>query len=163
MMDNKQFLEGGRIINTHGIKGEVKIIPWADSAEFLCDLDTLYIDGKPMAVRNARPHKGNAIVLLEGVDDMNAAMLLKNKVVCLHRDDVELDEDAFFLADIIGLDVIDENGVKLGVLDDILSPSLQDVYVVKGEREIMSPVVPEFILETNVEEGYIKVRLIEGM
>ena len=56
-----------------------------------------------------------------------------------------------------------ENGVKLGVLDDILSPSLQDVYVVKGEREIMIPVVPEFILETNVEEGYIKVHLIEGM
>ena len=158
-----ELLECGKIVNTHGIKGEVKIIPWADSAEFLCDLDTLYIDGKPMAVRNARPHKGNAIVLLEGVDDMNAAMLLKNKVVCLHRDDVELDEDAFFLADIIGLDVIDENGVKLGVLDDILSPSLQDVYVVKGEREIMIPVVPEFILETNVEEGYIKVRLIEGM
>ena len=94
---------------------------------------------------------------------MNTAMLLKNKVVYLHRDDVELDEDAFFLADVIGLDVVDENGVKLGVLDDILSPSLQDVYVVKGEREIMIPVVPEFILETNVEEGYIKVRLIEGM
>jgi len=158
-----ELLECGKIVNTHGIKGEVKIIPWADSAEFLCELDTLYIDGKPMAVRNARPHKGNAIVLLEGVDDMNTAMLLKNKVVYLHRDDVELEEGAFFQADLIGLDVVDENGVKLGVLDDILSPSLQDVYVVKGEREIMIPVVPEFILETNLEEGYIKVRLIEGM
>lgn len=158
-----ELLECGKIVNTHGIRGEVKIIPWADDAEFLCDLPTLYIDGKPVAVRNARVHKGNAIVLLEGVDDMNTAMLLKNKVVYLHRDDVELEEDAFFLADVIGLDVVDENGVKLGVLDDILSPSLQDVYVVKGEREIMIPVVPEFILETNVDEGYIKVRLIEGM
>ena len=158
-----ELLECGKIVNTHGIRGEVKIIPWADDAEFICDLPTLYIDGKPFTVRNARPHKGNAIVLLEGIDDMNTAMLLKNKVVYLHRDDVELDEDAFFLADVIGLDVVDENGVKLGVLDDILSPSLQDVYVVKGEREIMIPVVPEFILETNVEEGYIKVRLIEGM
>ena len=158
-----ELLECGKIANTHGIRGEVKIIPWADDAEFICELPTLYIDGKPVAVRNARVHKGNAIVLLEGVDDMNTAMLLKNKVVYLHRDDVDLDEDAFFLADVIGLDVIDENGVKLGVLDDILSPSLQDVYVVKGEREIMIPVVPEFILETNVDEGYIKVRLIEGM
>lgn len=158
-----ELLECGKIVNTHGIRGEVKIIPWADDAEFICELPTLYIDGKPVAVRNARVHKGNAIVLLEGVDDMNTAMLLKNKVVCLHRDDVELEEDAFFLADVIGLDVIDENGVKLGVLQDILSPSLQDVYVVKGDREIMIPVVPEFILETNVEEGYIKVHLIEGM
>ena len=158
-----ELLECGKIVNTHGIRGEVKIIPWADDAEFICDLPTLYIDGKPFAVRNARPHKGNAIVLLEGIDDMNTAMLLKNKVVYLHRDDVDLDEDAFFLVDVIGLDVVDENGVKLGVLDDILSPSLQDVYVVKGEREIMIPVVPEFILETNVEEGYIKVHLIEGM
>lgn len=158
-----ELLECGKIVNTHGIRGEVKIIPWADDAEFICELPTLYIDGKPVAVRNARVHKGNAIVLLEGVDDMNTAMLLKNKVVYLHRDDVELEEDAFFLADVIGLDVIDENGVKLGVLQDILSPSLQDVYVVKGEREIMIPVVPEFILETNVEEGYIKVHLIEGM
>ena len=158
-----ELLECGKIVNTHGIRGEVKIIPWADDAEFICDLPTLYIDCKPFTVRNARPHKGNAIVLLEGIDDMNTAMLLKNKVVYLHRDDVELDEDAFFLADVIGLDVVDENGVKLGVLDDILSPSLQDVYVVKGEREIMIPVVPEFILETNVEDGYIKVRLIEGM
>jgi len=158
-----ELLECGKIVNTHGIRGEVKIVPWADSAEFLCDLPTLYIDGKPVAVRSARPHKGNALVLLEGIDDVNTAMLLKNKVVYLHRDDVELDEDAFFLADVIGLDVVDENGVKLGVLDDILSPSLQDVYVVKGEREIMIPVVPEFILETNTEEGYIKVRLIEGM
>lgn len=158
-----ELLECGKIVNTHGIRGEVKIIPWADDAEFICDLSTLYIDGKPFAVRNARPHKGNAIVLLEGIDDMNTAMLLKNKVVYLHRDDVELDEDAFFLADVIGLDVVDENGVKLGVLDEILSPSLQDVYVVKGDREIMIPAVPEFILETNVDEGYIKVRLIEGM
>ena len=158
-----QLLECGKIVNTHGIRGEVKIVPWADSAEFLCGLSTLYVDGKPIAVRSARVHKGNAIVLLEGINDVNEAMLLKNKVVCLHRDDVELDEDAFFLADIIGLDVVDEAGNKLGKLAEILSPSLQDVYVVKGDREILIPAVPEFILETNVAEGYIKVRLIEGM
>ena len=157
------LLECVKIVNTHCIRGEVKIVPWADSAEFLCYLPTLYIDGKPLAVRSARVHKGNALVLLEGIDDVNTAMLLKNKVVYLHRDDVELEEGAFFQADVIGLDVVDENGVKLGVLDDILSPSLQDVYVVRGEREIMIPVVPEFILETNVDEGYVKVRLIEGM
>ena len=74
-----------------------------------------------------------------------------------------LPEGTFFLADIIGLDVVDEDGVKLGTLKDILSPSRQQVYVVEGERQILIPAVPEFILETNVDGGYIKVRLIEGM
>ena len=160
---NKQLLESGQIVNTHGIRGEVKIVPWADSPEFLCGFSTLYIDGAPVKVRSARVHKGNVIALLEGVEDVNAAMCLKNKVVSIHRKDAKLPKGTFFLADIIGLDVVDEDGNKLGTLHEILSPSLQQVYVVKGEREILIPAVPEFILETNVEGGYIKVRLIEGM
>ena len=162
-MDNNQYLECGKIVNTHGIRGEVKIVPWADSPEFLCDLPALYIDGKAMDIRSARVHKGNVIALLEGVEDVNAAMLLKNKVVSMSREDVELPDGAFFLADIIGLRVIDEKDRELGVLEDIISPSIQQIYVVKGEREIMIPAVPQFILETNVAQGYIKVRLIEGM
>jgi 16S rRNA processing protein RimM len=158
-----KLLESGQIVNTHGVRGEVKIVPWADSPEFLCQFSTLYIDGAPRKVRSARPHKGNVIALLDGVDDVNAAMLLKNKVVSIAREDSHLPEGSFFLADIIGLDVVDEAGAKLGVLTDILSPSVQQIYVVKGEREIMIPAVPEFILETNVEGGYVRVRLIEGM
>ena len=158
-----RYLEAGKIVNTHGIRGEVKIVPWADSPEFLCGLPALYIDGKAMAVRSARVHKGNVIALLEGVEDVNAAMLLKEKVVSLSREDVELPDGAFFLADLIGLKVIDENGAELGILEDIISPSVQQIYVVRGQREIMIPAVPEFILETNVAGGYIRVHLIEGM
>ena len=162
-MKNNDLLECGKIVNTHGIRGEVKIIPWADSPEFICDLSAIYIDGKAVKIRNARVHKGNVIALLEGIDDVNTAMLLKEKVVFMSRDDVELPEGSFYLADIIGLDVITEDGTKLGTLKEILSPSLQQVYVITGEREIMIPAVPEFILETNVDGGYIKVRLIDGM
>ncbi len=158
-----RYLECGKIVNTHGIRGEVKIVPWADSPDFLCRLSTLYIDERPVPIRSARVHKGNVIAALDGVDDVDAAMLLKDKVVYLDRDEVSLPEGAFFLADIIGLQVIDEEGQSLGVLTDILSPSVQQVYVVKGQREIMIPAVPEFILETNVAMGYMKVRLIEGM
>ena len=160
---NSNYLECGKIVNTHRIRGEVKIVPWADSPEFLCGLPALYIDGKAMALRSARVHKGNVIALLEGVEDVNAAMLLKNKVVFLSRADVELPDGAFFLADLIGLRVVDENGAELGVLEDILSPSVQRIYVVRGQREILIPAVPEFILETNVAGGYIRARLIEGM
>lgn len=158
-----QLLECGKIVNTHGIRGEVKIQPWADSPEVLCALPALYIDGVPVALRSARVHKGNVIALLEGVSDVDQAMLLKNKVVWLNRDDLRLPEGTFFLADLIGLRVVDEEGQELGILNEVLSPSRQQVYVVKGDRELMIPAVPEFILETNVAGGYIKVRLIEGM
>lgn len=158
-----QLLECGKIVNTHGIRGEVKIQPWADSPEVLCALPALYIDGAPVALRSARVHKGNVIALLEGVSDVDQAMLLKNKVVWLNRDDLRLPEGTFFLADLIGLRVVDEEGQDLGILNEVLSPSRQQVYVVKGDRELMIPAVPQFILETNVAGGYIKVRLIEGM
>ena len=158
-----QLLECGKIVNTHGIRGEVKIQPWADSPEVLCALPALYIDGAPVALRSARVHKGNVIALLDGVSDVDQAMLLKNKVVWLNRDDLRLPEGTFFLADLIGLRVVDEEGQELGILDEVLSPSRQQVYVVKGDRELMIPAVPQFILETNVAGGYIKVRLIEGM
>ncbi len=158
-----QLLECGKIVNTHGIRGEVKIQPWADSPEVLCALPALYIDGAPVALRSARVHKGNVIALLEGVSDVDQAMLLKNKVVWLNRDDLRLPEGTFFLADLIGLRVVDEEGQELGILNEVLSPSRQQVYVVKGDRELMIPAVPQFILETNVAGGYIKVRLIEGM
>lgn len=158
-----QLLECGKIVNTHGIRGEVKIQPWADSPEVLCALPALYIDGAPVALRSARVHKGNVIALLEGVSDVDQAMLLKNKVVWLNRDDLRLPEGTFFLADLIGLRVVDEEGQELGILNEVLSPSRQQVYVVQGEREILIPAVPEFILETNVPGGYIRVHLIEGM
>ena len=158
-----QLLECGKIVNTHGIRGEVKIQPWADSPEVLCALPALYIDGAPVALRSARVHKGNVIALLEGVSDVDQAMLLKNKVVWLNRDDLRLPEGTFFLADLIGLRVVDEEGQEVGILNEVLSPSRQQVYVVKGDRELMIPAVPQFILETNVAGGYIKVRLIEGM
>lgn len=159
----KEFLDCGQIVNTHGIRGEVRIVPWADSPDFLRGFDTLYVDGAPRKVASARVHKGSVIAKLDGVDTVEEAMLLKGKTVQLRRADAKLPEGAFFLADIIGLDVVDEDGQKLGVLKEVLSPSIQQVYVVAGEREILIPAVPEFILETNIEGGYIKVRLIEGM
>jgi len=158
-----EFLDCGQIVNTHGVHGEVRIVPWADSPGFLCQFPTLYVDGRPVDVAAARVHKGSVIAKLEGVDTVEGAMALKGKTVQIRRADANLPEGAFFLADIIGLDVVDEDGHKLGTLKEVLSPSVQQVYVVRGAREIMIPAVPEFILETNIEAGYIKVRLIEGM
>lgn len=158
-----EFLDCGQIVNTHGIHGEVRIVPWADSPDFLRQFSTLYVDGRALSMTASRVHKGSVIARLQGVDTVEGAMALKGKTVQLCRADAKLPDGAFFLADIIGLDVVDENGNKLGTLKEVLSPSVQQIYVVEGQREIMIPAVPEFILETNIEAGYIRVRLIEGM
>lgn len=158
-----EFLDCGQIVNTHGVHGEVRIVPWADSPEFLCQFSTLYAEGRALEVASSRVHKGSVIARFQGVDTVEQAMLLKGKPVQIRRADAKLPQGSFFLADIIGLDVVDEDGRKLGALKEVLSPSIQQIYVVRGEREILIPAVPEFILETNIEGGYIKVRLIEGM
>ena len=163
-MDQKEFLECGQIVNTHGIKGEVKIDSWCDSPEDLADIKTLYIDGVPRHIRSARAHKNCVIAFVEGVEDVNAAILLKGKVVHASRKDFTLPEGQVFMADLIGLKVLDfDRGAELGTLTDVLTPSVQKVYVVRGQREILIPAVDEFIKEINVDGGYIKVRLIEGM
>ena len=160
-----RFLEAGQIVNTHGIQGEIKIVPWCDSPEFLCSFPTLYIDGTPVKVQAARPHKGNVLARLEGVADVNAAMRLKGKTVSIDRTGVELPEGRHFLADLMGLTAFDAaTGRELGTVEDILTPPAHEVYVVRGEgKEYMIPAVDAFLVETNVEEGYLKVNLIEGM
>ena len=160
-----QFLEAGEIVNTHGIQGEVKIVPWCDTPEFLCGFDTLYIDGAPVKVRAARAHKGNVLARLEGVDDVNAAMRLKGKVVSIDRTGVELPDGRHFIADLIGLTVLnDDTGEELGAVADVLTPPAHEVYVVRGKgKEYLIPAVDAFLRGTNVEEGWVRVHLIEGM
>ena len=160
-----QFLEAGEIVNTHGVRGEVKIMPWADSPEFLCQFDTFYMDGKPVKVLAARPHKTMVLAQLEGVDTVEKAMRLKGKVLSIDRTGVELPEGRHFLADLMGLTVLDNaTGEELGTIEDILTPPAHEVYVVRGKgKEYMIPAVDAFLAETNVEGGYIRVNLIEGM
>ena len=163
-MKNK-FLEAGQIVNTHGIQGEVKIVPWCDSPEFLCSFSTLYIDGAPIKVLAARPHKGNVLARLEGITDVNAAMRLKGKTLSIDRTGVELPDGRHFLADLMGLEVRDaETGAVLGTVTDILTPPAHEVYVVRGGgREYLIPAVDEFVKEIDVDGGFIRVSLIEGM
>ncbi|MEG2000621.1 MAG: ribosome maturation factor RimM [Evtepia sp.] len=160
-----RYLEAGQIVNTHGIIGEVKIIPWADSPDFLLDFSTLYIDEKPVHVRASRIHKNTVLAFLEGVNDVNDAMRLKDKIVCIDREDASIPKDRHFIVDLIGLEVRDaDTNELLGTIYDVLTPPSHEVYVVRGgKEEHMIPAVDAFVIETNVDDGYIRVRLIEGM
>ncbi|MCD7792169.1 MAG: ribosome maturation factor RimM [Oscillospiraceae bacterium] len=160
----QEFIETGVVANTHGVRGEVKIVPWTDEPDTLCGYKRLFIEGREYPVRSARVHGGNVLVNLTGVEDVNAAMLLKGKTVYIAREDIRLPDGAFLLADIIGARVVDERGGEVGVLTDILDRPAQSIYVVEApEREILIPDVDEFILNVDAEAGVVTVRLIEGM
>ena len=163
----EQYLEVGKITNVHGLMGEVRVQPWADSPDFLCQFKTLYVDKThwPVQVERARVHKNMVILKLNGVTDVNGALAMRNAVLYIDRDDANLPKGSFFLADIYGLEVRDaETDEVLGKVADILPPPANNVYVVRGgKREIMIPAVDQFVKEINVDEGYMKVALIEGM
>ena len=159
----KEFIEAGEIVNTHGIRGEVKILPWTDTPEFLARFRTLYVDGRAYRVQSSFVHKGCVIAALEGVGDVNAAMLLKGRTVSFARRDARLPKGSFFLADILGARVLAEDGGEIGILEDIIENPTQNVYVVRGAEEHLIPAVPEFIIKTDPDRGEITVRLIEGM
>lgn len=159
----ERFIEAGEIVNTHGVRGEVKILPWTDSAEYLAAFRTLYIDGRPVKVRSSRVHKQTVLASLEGVEDVNAAMRLKGRRVFIDRADAKLPEGGYFIQDIIGAEVVTEDGESIGKLAEVMDAPASMIYVVRGERERLIPAVPEFILKTDADAGIITVRLIEGM
>ena len=149
-----QYLEVGKVTNVHGLMGEVKVQPWADSPEFLCQFKTLYVDEAhwPIQVERARVHKNMVIMKFEGLTDVPGALSLRNAILYIDRSDAKLPEGAFFLADIYGLEVRDAaTGEVLGQIADVLTLPANNVYVVRGgARELMIPAVPQFIAETNV-------------
>ena len=159
---NTNLLPTGQIVNTHGLKGYVKVMPWADDPADLLDFDRFFIDGKEYEVEYAAQQKTMVLLKLAGVDTIEDAAKLRNKELCLCRDDVELEEGVVFIADLIGVPVL-ADGEEIGKITEVLTPPGNDVYVVKGKHEYMIPAVKEFIEELNPAAGYVKVRLIEGM
>ena len=169
-MDKQNYLEAGVIVNTHGVRGEIRIKPWADSPAFLASIDTFYIDDKPVKVIESKIHKSFLLATLDGVSDVESAIRLKNKVVFISRDDVSLEEGRHFIVDLIGLRAIDaETNEEIGAISEVLSLPANDVYVIKDVRdkskpkELLIPAVDDFVEEINTEAGYIKFHLIEGM
>ena len=158
----KRFLEAGQIVSTHGVAGEVKILPWCDGPEFLKEFNVFYIDGAAYNVERSRIHKNMLLCKLNGVDDMNTAQVMKNKVVSIDRQSAHIPEGRVFISDLIGLPVFAE-GREIGILKDVYTGPANDVYIVNGEKDYMIPAVSEFLEDVNVDAGYIKVRLIEGM
>lgn len=167
-MVDKQYIECGKIVNTHGCKGGVKIESWCNSEQELAELRRLYLKKgnsfEEHKVNKASVFKQFVIFDLDGIDDMDKAMMLKGNTVYASRDDFDFDNGEFFLVDMIGLDVIDADDKRVyGKLKDIINRGASDIYVVEtADGERMIPAVDEFIISIDINEG-IFVRPIEGM
>lgn len=162
MAAKEQYLECGKIINTHGVRGACKIESWCDSPEVICSLKKIYYKKKneflELEITKASVHKGCALVYFYGIDSIEAAQLLKNRVVYADREDIPLDDDRVFIADIIGLPVYDERtGERLGVLSDLIESPASDLFCVETDSggEVLVPAVEEFIGHIDGEGVYL--------
>lgn len=159
-----EYIEVGQIVNTHGVRGELKVQPWCDSAEQFCEIKTLYLDGNPVKPLTRRVHKGSVLITLPGITDMDGALHCKNKVLSAKREDIPLPEGRYLNADLIGLSVRNcETGEVIGTVKDVLIYPANNVLVVRGEKEYLIPAVPPIIQTVNVEDGIMTIQVLKGM
>lgn len=163
----KEYLEAGKIVTTHGIKGEVKIMPYCDSAELLAEFDRLFL-GKnhdEIIVERARVQKNMVIAKLEGFNTPEEAEKLRNKILFMHRDDLELDDDTYFIQDLIGMEVKDAYSDALyGTIADVMQTGANDVYVVRGEeREYLVPAIADVVISTDLDSNIMTIRPLDGL
>ena len=153
----KQFLEIGKIVATRGVRGEVRVQPWSDSPEFLCEFDMLYLDEgkKTIEIERSFVQKNVVVMKLKGIDTVEKAQEMRNSILYMDRDDVELPEGSYFVQDLIGLSVIDaDNNEKIGVLSDVTETGANDVYHIKAEKkEYLIPAIPDVIEKVDIEKG----------
>ena len=164
----QQYLQTGKIVSTHGVRGDLKVQSWCDSPEVLCDFDTLYLDEKtPVTVEKAQVHKNVVLMHIKGIDTVEAAEAMRNKVLYLDREDVELPEDLVFIQDILGFKVFDLRVDRvIGRIRDVLTSNpAHDMYEIAGEdgRLIYIPAIKPFLKEIDMEAGVIYVESIEGL
>ena len=155
-----QYLEAGEIVSTHGVRGEMKVLPWSDGPDFLLDFSRVRINGQVYSVESCRIQKTCNLLKVKGIETMEQAQALRGKAVEVFREDAPA--GMIFVAELIGMDVMAE-GKSIGAVADVLDYPGNKVYVVKGEHEYMIPAVSQFIEDIDMDTGVIKVRLIEGM
>lgn len=164
------LLEVGKIVNTHGLRGEVKVVPWTDYPEVFEDIETVYIkkksDYERLDIAGIKYQKNNLIIRFAQLKDINEAEKYKNRVLYAERASLgELPEGVYYIADLIGLDVVKEDGEKVGVISDVFNTGSNDIYEVKreGQKNLLLPVIDDVVLNIDVENKKVTVRMMEGL
>ncbi|MGN1266678.1 MAG: ribosome maturation factor RimM [Dorea sp.] len=166
----EQLLQVGVITQTHGVRGEVKVFPTTDDPERFLDLKRVLLDtGKetiPLEIQNVKFFKQFVILKFKGIDNINDIERYKRCPLMVTREDaVELEEDEFFIADMIGMKVVTEDGKTFGTLKDVMETGANDVYIIDSDEhgEVLVPAIKECIIDVNVEEQKMIIRLMDGL
>ncbi len=164
------MLRVGVISSTHGVRGEVKVYPTTDDPERFLDLEEVILDtGRerlPLKIENVKFFKNMVILKFKGYDNINDIEKYKGRDLYITRDQaVELEEDEYFIADLIGMSVVAEDGTVLGTLADVMPTGANDVYVVRTEngKELLIPAIKECILNVDVEERAMRIHVMDGL
>ena len=166
----EDLLRVGVIANTHGIRGEVKVYPTTDDVMRFKTLKNVILDtGREkmdLKISSVRFFKNMVILKFKGIDNINDIEKYKGMDLLVTREDaVELEEGEYFLCDIIGADVVTEDGKPIGVLQEVLQTGANDVYVVKTEKgkEVLLPVIPSCVLDVDIENKTVTVHVLPGL
>lgn len=163
-----KFIEAGKIVGTHGVRGEMRVQPWCDSGEFLTAFKVFYLDKngeRALKVKASRVHGNVCLVKADGVESIEEAEGLRGKVIYIDRADCKLKKGQYFVTDIIGCEAYDENtGVLLGKITDVSETGANDVWhIVNGGNEYLVPNIPLFVKNVDIENGKVTIAPIKGM
>lgn len=166
----EQKLQVGIITTTHGVRGEVKVFPTTDDAKRFKKLKQVILDtGKEevnLEIEGVKFFKQLVILKFKGLDSINDVEKYRQKSLYVTRENaVRLSRDEYFIADLIDLKVLDENDEEIGIVKDVMQTGANDVYVIdmSDGRELLLPAIKECVLEVNVESGYVKIHIMEGL
>jgi 16S rRNA processing protein RimM len=164
------MLEAGKIVNTHGLRGEVKVVAWTDYPEDFEDIEYVYVKRKTgdekLHISSIKYQKNNLIVKFAEIKDINEAEKYKNQVIYVERDMLgELPEGVHYIADLLGSTVVDVNGAKIGVIEDVFNTGANDIYDVKreGKKNMLIPVINDVVKNIDIENKIITVEIMEGL
>lgn len=158
----KQLLAVGKIINTHGLKGEIKLLPSTDDVDRFKELKEAYIDDAVVEIEGCKFQPGKVILKIKGVDSIEEAQRLKNKYIKVSRENAaKLPEDCYYEADIIGCNVYDQNDEELGKIDEIIRTGSNDVYWIKGKNELLIPAIKNVIVNIDINNKKIVIKPLD--
>ncbi len=161
---SKELLQAGKIINTHALRGDMRIFPYCDDADFLCRVKKLYVDNQPYQVTTARVHKGQALIHLKGIEKIEDAEKMVGKFVYLNKKDVNLEDGRYFIDDIMGLEVQDvDTGEVYGKVTSVIPTGANDVFEVTGDRVLLVPKIDDVVITIDLENEVIKIRPLQGL